>query len=175
MMSTSTGMRVLVADLVKRQGATRDVVLDEAVGELRVVGSELAGEGRVHLDLHLERIHEGLVVRGTIAADWEGTCARCLQPVAGRIEVAVDELFESEPLEGDTYLLDHDTIDLEPMTRDALGLELPLAPVCRDDCAGLCPQCGVDRNREQCGCADDTTDHRWAGLADLRFDEPTDV
>ncbi len=173
MMSTSTGLRVLVADLVKRQGSSRSIVLEAPIGALEVVGSHLTEPGMVRLDLHLERILEGLVVRGTIGAAWSGSCARCLQPVSGDIAVGVDELFEPEPIEGDTYQLDHDSIDLEAMTRDCLGLELPLAPVCRDDCAGLCPTCGIDRNVETCDCASDSSDERWAGLAGLRFDEST--
>ncbi len=174
MMSTSTGLRVLVADLVKRPGSARDLRLVEHVAGLMVGEAALADEGRIELDLQLERITEGLVVRGTIGASWSGVCARCLGPVAGELRVAVDELFEPEPLEGETYLLEVDTIDLEPLTRDALGLEIPLAPVCRVDCAGLCPNCGIDRNTSDCDCRSDEADSRWAGLANVRFDDETD-
>ena len=78
----------------------------------------------------LERVPEGIVVRGTLAAAWSAACSRCLEPVGGEISVHVDELFETVPLEGETYKLDEDVIDLEPMVRDALLLELPLAPLC---------------------------------------------
>ena len=77
-------------------------------------------------------------MRGTLTAAWTAACSRCLEPVAGEISVHVDELFETLPLEGETYQLDEDVIDLEPMVRDALLLELPLAPLCSADCAGLC-------------------------------------
>jgi len=66
--------------------------------------------------------------------------------------VHVDELFELVPLDGETYQLDEDVIDLEPMVRDALLLELPLAPLCDPDCAGLCATCGVNRNLTACEC-----------------------
>jgi uncharacterized protein len=171
MMSTSTGLRVLVADLVKRPGSTRSLQIVEHLGTLVVGEAELDDDGRVALDLQLERITEGIVVRGTLGATWSGLCARCLGPVAGSLEVAVDELYEREPLEGETYLLDLDSIDLEPLTRDALGLEIPLAPLCRDDCAGLCPTCGIDRNVAACECRTDESDSRWAGLANVRFDD----
>ncbi len=173
MMSTSTGLRVLVADLVKRPGAARSLQIDDHLGPLVVGEVELDDDGRVALDLHLERIAEGIVVRGTLGATWSGRCARCLGPVAGTLEVAVDELYEREPLEGETYQLDIDSIDLEPLTRDALGLEMPLAPLCRTDCAGLCPNCGIDRNVAVCTCQPDESDSRWAGLSNVRFDDDT--
>ena len=168
-MSTSTGFRLLVADLVKRPGAARSVVVDAPLGDLPVGGSRLVGDGTIHLELDLERILEGLVVRGTIAADWVGSCGRCLRAVEGHLVVGVDELFEREPVEGETYLLEHDEIDLEPLARDAIGLELPLVPLCRSDCAGLCPECGIDRNESACECARDTSDPRWAALSSLHF------
>ena len=55
------------------------------------------------------------MVRGTITAPWSAACSRCLEPVSGEISVHVDELFEMQPLEGETYQLDDDAIDLEPM------------------------------------------------------------
>lgn len=172
MMSTSTGFRVLVADLVKRPGSARSIVVDAPLGDLPVGGSRLAGEGVIHLELDLERILEGLVVRGTIGADWVGSCGRCLRSVSGHLTVGVDELFEREPVEGETYLLGHDEIDLEPLARDAIGLELPLVPLCRDDCAGLCPECGIDRNEAECDCVAEASDPRWDALSALRFTDP---
>jgi uncharacterized protein len=172
MMSTSTGFRVLVADLVKRPGASRAVTLSASLGSFDLTGSHLLDDGAVHFDLHLERILEGLVVRGTVEAEWAGVCGRCLRSVSGRLRIGVDELFETEPIEGETYQLDHDSIDLEALTRDAIGVELPLAPRCRPDCAGLCSQCGADLNDTDCACVVDDSDPRWAALAALEFDPP---
>jgi uncharacterized protein len=117
----------------------------------------------------LERVPEGIVVRGTITAPWSAACSRCLEPVSGAISVHVDELFETQPLEGETYQLDDDVIDLEPMVRDALLLELPPAPLCADDCAGLCPSCGVNRNLAHCECVTEVIDPRWAALRSLEL------
>ena len=81
----------------------------------------------------------------------------------------VDELFEPHPLEGETYQLDDDVIDLEPLVRDALLLELPLAPLCAPDCAGLCPTCGVNHNLTRCECVTTEIDPRWAALRSLEL------
>jgi uncharacterized protein len=120
------------------------------------------------VDATLERVSEGIVVRGTVAASWTAVCSRCLAPVGGEIAVGVGELYERHPLEGETYALgDDDVLDLEPLVRDALTLELPAVPVCRDDCRGLCPHCGVDRNTTTCDCGDTEPDPRWAALRSL--------
>ena len=117
----------------------------------------------------LERVPEGIVVRGTLAAAWSAACSRCLEPVGGEISVHVDELFETHPLEGETYKLDEDVIDLEPMVRDALLLELPLAPLCSPDCAGLCATCGANRNLTHCECVTTEIDPRWAAFRSLEL------
>ncbi len=54
--------------------------------------------------------------------------------------------------------------------RDALLLDLPVAPLCRDDCAGLCPSCGIDRNQSTCDCDMTIPDPRWDALRELTFD-----
>lgn len=167
MMSVSTGLRILVADLVKRPGSSRHVELDEPVAGLAIGGSAVGDDDPVHVALDLERIVEGIVARGTIAAAWAGDCARCLRPVGGPLIVGVDELFEPDPVAGETYVLEQDVIDLEPLLRDAIVPELPTAPLCRPDCAGLCPQCGADRNETACDCRPDDLDPRWAALRSL--------
>jgi len=86
----------------------------------------------------------------------------------GDLAVNVGELYERQPLEGETYLLsDDDIVDLEPLIRDALLLELPAVPLCRPDCQGLCPACGVDHNLTSCDCTDAEPDSRWAALRSL--------
>ena len=149
-MATSSPFRISVAELLRRHGASRDLHVAEPLAGLGSPGAEISPDVPVTIDGTLERISEGIVVRGTVTAQWTAPCARCLTPVTGTIQTHVDELFEPHPLAGETYELEVDVIDLEPLVRDALLLELPAVPVCRDDCAGLCPQCGADRNTTSC-------------------------
>jgi uncharacterized protein len=137
------------------------------LADLRGIGAEIAADQPIDVDVTLERISEGIVVRGTIHVPWQAGCSRCLQPVAGAVRVHVDELFELHPLAGETYLLDVDVVDLEPLVRDTVVLELPSKPVCREDCAGLCPDCGIDRNVATCDCTSEDLDPRWAALRSL--------
>ena len=168
MPSTSTTLRIPLAAALRHPGNARPVVAAELDG-LAGVAAEIAAGSPVAIDLLLERVPEGIVVRGTLAAAWSAACSRCLEPVGGEISVHVDELFETHPLEGETYKLDEDVIDLEPLVRDALLLELPLAPLCAADCAGLCATCGANRNLTHCECVTNEIDPRWAALRSLEL------
>jgi uncharacterized protein len=101
----------------------------------------------LELDIQLERVTEGVLVTGTVRAPLVGECARCLDLFASATEVRFTELFTHEASDeddaADGYLMDGDLLDLEPALRDALVLELPLAPLCAEDCPGLCSECGI--------------------------------
>jgi uncharacterized protein len=165
---------VNVADLLRRSGSARDEVVEGPLEQLSVVDTHMPAGSPVRVEVHLESVNEGVVARGTVIAPWEGECRRCLVPVHGTVRSEVLEVFEAEPTEGETLLLDGDRIDLEPVAREAILLDLPLAPLCREDCAGLCPTCGANRNEEACDCTPPSSDPRWAGLEGLTFDEPGD-
>jgi uncharacterized protein len=167
-MSQANALRVSVTDL-RRPGATRDVEVDvtATVPGLQSDAVEIAPDVPIHVSVHLERVSDGIVVRGEIDAQWRGQCSRCLQPVSDEVRVHVDELYEADPVEGETYRLGAEYLDLEPLVRDALVLELPHTPLCQPDCRGLCPNCGTDRNTSSCDCEADEADPRWAALRSL--------
>lgn len=168
-MPTTSAFRVPVSNLMKRPGASRSVLIEGVLNDVRGPGAEVAADPIV-VDVTLERVSEGIVVRGTVAARWEAACSRCLVPVGGELALHVGELYERQPLEGETYpLSEDDIIDLEPLVRDALLLELPSVPLCRADCAGLCPSCGADHNLTLCECDDHEPDPRWDALRSLEL------
>jgi uncharacterized protein len=169
MPSTSTPLRIPLAAALRHPGNSRPVTTVVTLADLGNAVAQVAPGTPIDLDLELERISEGIVVRGELTSTWSAPCSRCLEPVTGALGVHVDELFEAVPLEGETYPLEEDVIDLEPMVRDALLLELPLVPLCRADCAGLCASCGVNHNIASCDCATDEPDPRWAALRSLEI------
>jgi uncharacterized protein len=162
---------VNVADLLRRPGQRRHDAIDAELDGLRVIGTAVPDGAPVQVEVDLESLNEGLVVKGTAEAPWVGECRRCLRPVKAALSAPILEVYEPHPSEGETQLLEGTEIDLEPVVREAVLLELPLAPLCREDCAGLCPRCGADRNEVACGCVTDEPDPRWAGLEGLRFEE----
>ena len=134
----------------------------------------------VRLDLLLESVVEGVLVSGTASAPTAGECSRCLDPIAGRVEVEITELFaypdsttDATTDDDEVSRLVDDLIDLEPVVRDAVVLALPAVPLCAEDCAGLCPGCGVKWADLGPDHRHETIDPRWAALTE-RFDEDRD-
>ena len=160
---------VSVADLLRRPGHRRQSELRGSVGELSAAGTLVAATDDVEVEVGLEAIGEGVVADGQISAPWRAECRRCLKEVTGQVSVQFRELFERVPKEGETYPLDHEAVDLDPLIREALLLALPLAPLCEAGCRGICPTCGADLNEGPCGCPPAGRDPRWAALDDLHL------
>jgi uncharacterized protein len=132
----------------------------------------------LELDLRVESVSEGVLVTGTVIGPTVGECARCLTEVSGRVQVGLTELFaypdsttEATTEEDEVGHIVDDTIDLEQAIIDAVALDLPFAPVCRPDCPGLCPECGIPLAAEP-GHHHDRIDPRWAKLAGMVDPEP---
>ncbi|MGE0880363.1 MAG: DUF177 domain-containing protein [Acidimicrobiia bacterium] len=173
-MATKAGpLVVAVADLRKRPGNRRQVIADVPVGPVNVMDSSVPEGSIAHVDLMIESLTDGVTVTGTIDSPWRATCRRCLEPVHSHTVSDVRELFADRPLDEETFPIEGDVIDLAPLVIEAITLDLPLAPVCRDDCAGLCPTCGANRNDVDCGHDDKPADPRWAALSDW-FDRDAD-
>lgn len=170
-------------DLGRRPGTsrryTRTAELDHELGFEPVV---LLPAGRqIEFDVLLESVVEGVLVTGTATAQFDGECARCLDPLTERIDVEFTELFAYPDSATDTttehdevFRLVDDLVDLEPVVRDAIVLALPAAPLCSPDCRGLCPDCGarwVDLGPDH---RHEKIDPRWAAVKD-RFGGGTDT
>jgi uncharacterized protein len=128
--------------------------------------------------LVVESMSDSLSVTGNLAAAWRGDCRRCLGEAEGVTETDVAEIYERRPVDGETYLLEGDVVDLAPMVREQMLLSLPLAPLCDDGCDGPDPDRfpsivsvpdveGADDAAEP----EPAGDPRWAALDALRFDD----
>ena len=164
-----SALRIDVADLLTHPGARRPLHLEAAVPSL---GTKVARiDEPIRLDLVLERVPDGIVARGELHARWEGECGTCLRELSADLVVGVAELFESHPLEDDdTYPIEGHEIDLEQLVRDALVLELPLAPACADESCAPATAPGVLIGARDAEPADGpTADPRWAALSELEL------
>lgn len=151
-------MRIDVADLLSNLGARRHVDIEASLVGLAESAAKVVGP--VRADLSLERIPQGIVVRGEVGVSWHAECSICLGDVDRPLTVHVDELFETEPVEGETYPIEGHQIDLEQLVRDNVLLELPLAPHCETPCE---PAGGADAEAEP------PSDPRWAALSELEL------
>lgn len=168
-------------ELGRRPGSSlplrRDLTVETALGVPDVV--EVTVGSTITVDLLAESVVEGILMSGTATAHTEGQCSRCLDPVADDLEVSVTELFaypesttDETTEEDEVSRIVDDWIDLEPMVRDAVVLALPLAPLCSEDCAGLCSGCGVKWADLEPGHGHETIDPRWAALVQRLEDTP---
>jgi len=136
---------------------------------LEVIGIPVGAP--IDLELRLESASEGVFVSGTAHAELVGECSRCLEPIADEVTVRLGELFAYPDTatvattdEDEISRVVDDLIDTEQMVRDVFVLELPLVPLCQEDCRGLCPECGerwADLAPEH---SHETLDARWAAL-----------
>ncbi len=188
-MSTLDARAPLVIDtreLGRRAGSMRR--LRRSVPAPADLGLQVIGvpEGAdLELDLRLEAVVEGVLVSGTARASLAGECVRCLDPLRRLVAVPLQELYVYPDEEdaghgarpggddGEELRLEGDLLDLEPALRDAVVLELPLAPLCRTDCPGLCPQCGA-RLADDPKHEHPTVDSRWAALTGLLAAAPVE-
>lgn len=158
-------------ELGRRPGSQRTLDFEApAPSDLGVGMIGVPPGSRLDLRLRLESVMEGVLVSGTVTGPLVGECARCLDPVASSVEVDLQELYaypESDTTEDEAGRLAGDYLDLEPVLRDAVVLALPLMPLCRDDCGGLCAVCGARRDDVDCGHEVAPVDPRWAALTDL--------
>lgn len=137
---------------------------------LGLASAEVDSE-RLHIDLQLEMAGEELIAQGTIRVDWTGPCRRCLDRQSGSTAIELREIFQKSPVEGETYRLDEDEVDLEPMVRESVLLHLPVAPLCSELCAGPDPaRFPTTVVPDEDPDAEPPADPRWAALSELRFD-----
>jgi uncharacterized protein len=151
---------------------SHDLSLEDA--DLRLIApAEVLGE--------LRRKGDEVELIGSLTTTLETVCARCLKPVAIPFSADFDERFvtavswrgeEQHELVSDDLnlsILDGTAIDLDQLVCEQLLLAKPAQTLCREDCQGLCPVCGADRNASACKCETQQVDSRWEKLKDLRF------
>lgn len=161
-------------DVARRPGQMRRISRTAPAPEgmgLDVVGVPAGTD--LELQLRLESVVEGLLVSGTVRAHAVGECVRCLDPVELDVELPVQELYAypdaSSAEDEDVQRLEEDLLDLTGVVRDGVVLALPLQPVCRDDCPGLCPVCGA-RLADDPQHQHEQVDPRWAALQEMSQD-----
>lgn len=137
---------------------------------------ELGGKylENLKVDGLLEKSGQHYLIRGQLKTALELQCSRCLE----RFYLPVDIGFQFNLVESgyqDEYTLDEDAlffssdeVDIQPFIEQLIYSEIPLAPLCKPDCRGLCPVCGTNQNIAQCRCQNENTDPRWDKLKNLK-------
>ncbi len=168
----------MIIDLASLGVSPKQVEISFARDEIDIDG-EATITSKVAFNGQVSRRDERTFVRGAIRADAVLDCTRCLEPVERAIDITFEDVFvqslaESDKDEAeiaveqlDEALLESEEIDLAEVVREQILLELPEQIFCKEDCRGLCPQCGGNRNLIDCSCERDQVDPRWAALKNL--------
>lgn len=161
-----------VATLLREEiGATRSFDVDERV----LVDERATHYERVIGQVTLLRTREGVLVAAQLEGRDAASCSRCLRPIDVPVRIEIEEEFYPTvdirtgaglpaPTDPDAFRIDaHHVLDLEEAVRQYWAAALPMQPLCRPDCRGLCPRCGADLNEGPCSCPPEV-DERWSAL-----------
>lgn len=161
---------------IRRKAIDRTFTPDEI--DLDADDAVLAGP--ITFSGETEKVDDRVHVRGNVSAAAEVACIRCLEPVLKNLDISFDDAYVGEEAEAteDEIALDQEDldvaiaidgkIDLAEVVREQLLLALSDQVHCRDDCRGLCPKCGGNRNLLDCKCIENEIDPRWSALRDLK-------
>ena len=166
-------MQINVSQLLKSPiGTTRSYGVDEEI-EL------LDNMQRVHGQVELIKTNRSILVRGNLQTQVELTCSRCLCPFTCPLDIKIEEEFFPTrdvvsgtslpaPEEPGSFTIDeHHILDLTEAIRQYAIISVPMKPLCQENCAGICPTCGHNRNKEPCDCPPQQIDSRWTELKKL--------
>lgn len=165
-------MKIIISE-IPEEGL--DINLDNLtiISEAVVITSPLKGE------LRLDKVGNEIFVRGYTAAEIELTCSRCLNSFRKEVSLDIslayhplselkgDEVYELHDEEMEVDFYSGDEIDIDSLIEEELILSIPMKPLCREDCRGLCPNCGADLNISSCECPMEAMDERFAILKKL--------
>jgi uncharacterized protein len=171
---------VMIVDLIQLEVSPFDFNFAVAPDELDLEGEDarLKSPARVVGKLTKHIVHTDAA--GTITAEIELECARCLQKIEKEFEIPFRAAFvapehdtrakeaEIGAADLDVSVLEGNQIDLTELVREQILLNLPEQVFCREDCQGLCEKCGANRNLINCNCLDEEIDPRWAALKNLK-------
>ncbi|MDA8441315.1 MAG: DUF177 domain-containing protein [Peptococcaceae bacterium] len=169
-----------LAGIRKSFGASAEFTLREHLATWEVAGETVEFTQPVEVEVRATNLANSLLLQGQIQTEVKLVCSRCLEPFNLAVTVNfAEELCHAADLT--SYMADHpeaqeeenyqvfasDEFDIRPMVSEQIVLALPMKPLCREECEGLCPKCGCDWNKAKCACDLQQGDPRLAGLADF--------
>jgi uncharacterized protein len=167
-------LKVSLAALDRGEARVRELVPpDDPMWE----GAAIELAAPLEVDLTARSVGDGVLARGRLRTTVRLACRRCLATVEKPVDDPVDLLFDTlgpdeEEAEGEVYPLPArgDELDLREAVREQLLLRAPQFALCREECRGLCPSCGADRNQGECGCVPEPAASPWEALKNVTFD-----
>lgn len=160
-------IRINVAEIKKRLVGSKTFAYELTPDELDITDTDLRVTAPIQVEGVVENAGDVILLKADVKTEIERTCGRCLKVFTEPLAAQVVEKFYpagAENIENDAFIYESDLLDITEPVRESLLLAVPLQSLCREDCRGLCPVCGADRNEGDCGCDATTVDPRLAAL-----------
>lgn len=160
-------IRINVAEIKKRLVGSKTFAYELTPDDLDITDTDLKVTAPIQLEGVVENAGDVILLKADVKTEIERTCGRCLKVFTEPLAAQVVEKFYpagAENIENDAFIYESDLLDITEPVRESLLLAVPLQSLCREDCRGLCPVCGADRNEGDCGCDATTVDPRLAAL-----------
>ena len=160
-------IKINVAEIKKHLTGNKSLLFDVEPAELDISEEDLNIDGLIHITGEISNAGDVLLLQARVSAMVERTCSRCLKEFTAESFADVVEKYYpsgSPGVENDAYVYEADIVDITEPLRESLLLAEPLRALCKEDCLGICPVCGADRNVHPCSCDTSTIDPRLAAL-----------
>ncbi|MBC2578956.1 DUF177 domain-containing protein [Clostridium sp. DJ247] len=163
-------MKLDISDLLKKEKANKELHITLDQEKFYDGSEEIKLLKPVKLDGGLSKTGDIITITGVINTVLELTCSRCLEKFSYGVNIDIEENFTNNTgvnKDEDIIFIDSDTIDITEIIENNIILTLPIKRLCREDCKGLCQQCGANWNFSTCDCKKDDIDPRLAKLKDM--------
>ncbi len=159
-------MIISVKEALRNQGEKFEFHLEASLAPMQYMGKVNFPEPARVTGYY---IAEGDQVRfmGTVAVSCVFECDRCLKEFSQNLHFDFEEIYSNHAEEEQFRILPNDTIDFQPLLTDTVIAGLPIERLCREDCKGLCPHCGIDKNFSSCSCEEEKSDNPFSALRGL--------
>lgn len=169
-------MELNVKEALRKAGEKFPFQLSLSLDPMTVHGDEVSFPQPILLTgafMGFEEDEESVLLTGKLSYTWESLCARCAEPARDESTLSFEETFcrvqkEEYP---DRYLFSGEKVDVTQMVEDLIVMDLPIRFLCREDCKGLCPVCGINKNKQTCTCSNTGRESPFAVLKNLHLDE----
>ena len=162
-------MIIKFSDLLAKGSRNKEIKLSFEFQPVKFEGEEIIAVSMVVVNGQVNSKDEVLELKAHVKTNLELTCSRCLDTFIYPIDIDIEERFTNNPdlEDGGIMFVDGDTINITEVIENCIISTLPIKRLCKEDCKGLCPECGVNKNVENCNCIDYDVDIRLAKLREL--------
>lgn len=161
-----TVMRVDISNIAKINGASLEIEFFETLDNMELTDKAYIFDKPVTFKGFIVNVKGTFLLKGSLKVEYRTKCYRCLKAITGRMETPIRERFSKNLKETDDEIYPYkgNEIDITKALTDNIILNLPMKQVCMEDCKGLCASCGIDLNKEQCGCKEDNISPHFEDL-----------